>query len=374
MNEKMQTSIINVLVTADYELFLGRNFLSDDEVLFHPTEQMVAVCDELNVPITFFADICSVWAHQKFGLWEYVKKFEKQMIQVCSNGHDVQLHLHPHWLYSNYEKEEWQIATERMYLAELGYGTGDEAAPAVIKRGVDYLHRLLQGQKPTYRCLAFRAAGLALQPGDRDLIGALLDNGIMIDSSVIKGVKFSLDTVCIDYSQTPKAANWFMSPETGIEVPANEGVLEIPIGTFKSDFAARVGFIWRRARSVRMRRGAGISRSARQGGWSNLKTLIAYNLRYIYTNPYFSFSCDTKGFNLEMLLRGFDDYVRRHGELGQLYVSMINHPKLLFAPQLELLNSLVTQLRVRYGERIRFITATEALELVRAEKGSLMGK
>jgi len=345
----MNTPVINIMVTADYELFLGRNFLSNDDVLFTPTQQMIEVCDELDVPITFFADICSVWAHQKFSLDDYISKFENQLIDANKKGHDVQLHLHPHWMYSNHKNNEWQVSTDRMYLYELGFGSGDDEAPALIKRGVEYLQALLKKHNPDYSCLAFRAAGLALQPGESDLIKALYNNGIKIDSSIAKGLKFKLDTVEVDYSRTPELANWFISPETGIEQPAKAGVMEIPIGTFRSDLLTRIGFLCRRLRQVNLRRGAGISRSTRQTRWSNLKTMLAYNLRYIYTNPFFSFSCDTKGYNLKMLISGFNDYVNQNRDQQQLFVSMINHPKLLFPPQLELLKSLISNLKSTYA-------------------------
>ena len=357
----MSEQIVYVLITADYELFLGRNFLGSEEVLFAPTRRMIGVCEGLQVPITFFADVCSVWAYRDYGLDDYALKFEGQMCQAVRSGHDVQLHIHPHWLGCTYENGEWRISTERMYLSELGFGDGEQQAPAVIKRGVDYLNGLLRQEKPGYNCLAFRAAGLALQPEEESLIGALLNNGIRIDSSVAKGLRLSMDTIEIDYTRTPRAANWLMSQETGMSSPADQGLFEIPIATFKSGAPTRLGFLWRRLRSVSMRRGSGISRSERQTRWANIRTMLAYNLRYLYTNPWFSLSCDTKGYNLKMLLDGFDDYIDRHSESRAIFVSMINHPKLMFDPQFELLGGFVEGVRRRYGERVRFVTCGEVV-------------
>ena len=356
----MKTPIINLLITADYELFLGRNFLSDDEVLFEPTRRLLDVCGDLDVPVTFFADVCSVFAHRKHGLTEYSGKFERQMSAAMRQRHDVQLHIHPHWLFSNYLNGEWNVSTEKMYLAELGYDDTPDSAPPVIARGVRYLTELLMPEKPDYRCLAFRAAGLALQPRECELIGTLLDNGIVVDSSIIRGVKFKLDTVEVDYSRVPAAANWHMSAKTGINTLSSEGLLEIPIATFKSSLATRLGFLWRRARSVRMLRGIGISRAERQTGWSNLRTILKYNFRYLHSDPWLNLSCDTKGYDLRMLLDGFDDYVTQFPDTGEIFVSMINHPKMMFEQQFELLRSFVTECRRAYGERIRFVTCTEA--------------
>jgi len=303
-------------------------------------------------------------AHRKAGLTEYAEKFERQMKEAVRAGHDVQLHLHPHWLFSSYRNDEWNIATEKMYLAELGFHDAADSAPAVIRRGIDYLTELLREEEPGYRCLAFRAAGLSLQPRERELIGALLDNGILIDSSIARGVRFKLDTVEVDYTQVPAAANWYMTPETGINTPASDGLFEIPIATFRSGLFPRLGFLWRRARSIKMLRGIGISRAERQTRWSTLRTIAKYNLRYLYTNPWFNLSCDTKGYDLRMLLKGLDAYVTRYRNSRIIFLSMINHPKMMFEQQFDLLRSFVRQSRKTYGERIRFVTFTEASENV----------
>ena len=352
---------INLLITADYELFLGRNFVGHDEVLFAPTEQLMARCEALGVGLTFFADICSVWAHRKFGLDDYADKFETQMQDALKRGHDVQLHVHPHWLNSTWREGRWQVATDRMYLAEFGFTDSEDAAPAIIKRGVDYLHDLLQAVTPTYRCTAFRAAGLALQPEEHKLISALLDHGIKIDSSIAKDLILQLDTIEIDYRRVPTVANWYLAPASGIAQDAGAGLLEIPIATFRCDLPSRLGFLYRRLRSVGMRRGAGVSRSSEQTRWSNLSTMLRYNLRYLYGSPMFSLSCDTKGHNLDMLLNGFEAYLRQHSDSSTIYVAMINHPKLMFDAQFDLLESFVRAVRSRHGESLSFVTTTDVL-------------
>jgi hypothetical protein len=316
----------------------------------------MARCEALGVGVTFFADVCSVWAHRKFGLNDYADKFEAQMRDALKRGHDVQLHLHPHWLNSVWQEDHWQVATDRMYLAEFGFSDSDEAAPAIIKRGVDYLHDLLRTVTPDYRCTAFRAAGLALQPKEQELISALMDHGITIDSSIAKDLVLRLDTVEIDYRTVPSAANWYIAPASGLTKDAGEGVLEIPIATFRCGLFSRLGFLYRRLRSVGMRRGAGISRSAKQTRWSNLSTMIRYNLRYLYGSPLFSLSCDTKGHNLDMLLGGFDAYVKQHASGAPIFLSMINHPKLMFDAQFDLLESFVKMTRNRYGDSLDFVT------------------
>ena len=347
-------------MTFDYELWLGRNFLPADKVLFEPTARILELCNEIELPVTFFPDVCSVWAHRKYELHEYADKFEAQLIEAFRGGHDVQLHLHPHWLNSTFKNGEWFISTEKMYLHELGYGDGPDSAGALISKGISYLNDLIRPLDDGYECRVFRAAGAALQPDERKLIKILLDCGIKMDVSVSKYLTLKLDTLTIDYTAVPAKSIWYMSPGGGIEQEAESGLLEVPIATFNYGMGQRVGFLLRRLRSLKERRGTTISRAPRQSRLANARTMFLQNIRYVVGNPAYLFSCDTKGFNLEMLLGGFKNYLMKHAQEDTVYVTMINHPKLMFGHQIEMLRQFVNRTRQEYD--IHFTTCTQAYE------------
>jgi hypothetical protein len=351
------------LITFDYELSLGRNFLPPNEVLFKPTQQVLDLCERLSCLVTFFPDVCSVWANRKYGLNEFAVSFETQLKEALKAGHDIQLHLHPHWLASSYENDQWLISTDKMYLHELDLGDGADSAGALVCRGIKYLNDLLRPVKSDYSCFAFRAAGSALQPREEEIIRILLDSGIKMDVSVTKFLTLKLDTVRIDYTQVPSRSIWRMSPESGLSVEADEGLLEVPIATFRSGLGARLGFLWRRARSIKQMRGTTISRSRRQSKLANIRTLILQNLRYVVGNPWYIVSCDTKGFSSKMLLNGFRQYIGRHEGEEIVYVTMMNHPKLMFDYQMKMLEDFIIQTRQEYD--ITFATCNDVFELNR---------
>jgi hypothetical protein len=348
---------VTCLITFDYELSLGRNFLPPEKVLFEPSKQVLDLCAKLSCPTTFFPDVCSVWAHRKYGLDAYADSFESQMKQALLAGHDVQLHLHPHWLASRFENNEWLVSTDKMYLHELPFDSSSNSAGALVRRGIKYLDDLLRPINADYNCFAFRAAGSALQPREDEIIKTLLDNGIKMDVSVTKFLTLNLDTVKIDYKIVPAHSIWRMSPESGTRLEAAEGLLEVPIATFQSGLGARIGFLWRRARSIKQRRGTTISRAKHQSRLANIRTLALQNLRYVTTNPWYILSCDTKGFNSKMILDGFHQYVKRHDTEETVYVTMMNHPKLMFDTQMKMLEDFITQTRQEYD--ITFATCTE---------------
>ena len=352
--------MIGLAVTADYELFLGANYAGADEVLFEPTRQLLALAQQHHVPLTLFADVCSVWAHRRYGLDRFADKFEAQLKEAVQHGHDVQLHLHPHWESAVYRSGKWCVPEgSALHISEV-LDSAD-----LIVRGRISLESLLRPISPVYRCLAFRAAGLALQPGERTLIGHLVRAGLFVDSSIAKGYTLKTDTVMLDYTKSPPLANWWITEQTGLVPGAPPGLFEVPIATFELPLADRIRFLVRRALRVRQRRGAPLSRSVRRSPLSHGVALLAGNARYFGWRPKFLFSVDTKGFTAKMLLRGFHNYISAHDTECPVYTSMILHPKLLFSEQLELLTVIFECLRRTYREQLDFVTLAQIARKVR---------
>jgi hypothetical protein len=181
--------------------------------------------------------------------------------------------------------------------------------------------------------------------------------------SIAKDLVLAIDTVSIDYRGMPGSPTWRIDPSSGLAASAAAGLLEVPIATFEMPLRARLEFLFRRARSIGKVRGSGISRTKHQSRRANLTTLVQANLRYLGGSPRFLLSADTKGFDVEMLLDGFDRYVRAHqGET--VMASMIGHPKLMFEEQQQLFARFVEGARRRHGRRLRFAAARDAARLV----------
>ena len=103
--------MLNICITFDYELFLGKNNAPYKEILFAPTDNLIRTLSEKGVSGTFFADVCSVDAHHRLGNEKYCEDFTLQLQRMVLNNQDVQLHLHPSWLYA--EKKDGQIVSEQ---------------------------------------------------------------------------------------------------------------------------------------------------------------------------------------------------------------------------------------------------------------------
>ena len=146
--------MLNIAITFDYELFLGENYLSDDEILFSPTRRLEELLDSHGITSTFFADVCSVFAHKKYGLNQYVNSFEDQLRELIKHGHDVQLHLHPNWLLSEYRNEKWIFDTTHYRLHDFGFDSCDLTVPGIIHMGKEYLEKIIFPVSSDYKCIA----------------------------------------------------------------------------------------------------------------------------------------------------------------------------------------------------------------------------
>ncbi|OOF20697.1 hypothetical protein BZJ19_16960, partial [Salinivibrio proteolyticus] len=187
---------MNILLTFDYEVFFGENFYSEEEVLFRPTEKLLAIAKKHNAKLVFFIDICSIVAYEKFGRMEYVNNFQKQIYKILELGHDVQMHFHPHWFDSiyNMSSNSWHHNYKNWSYSNLidnyGLTKANEMFGLAQRKFID-----LVGSKP----LSFRAGGYTTQPHEEALISLLKRFDYKYDSSITPLKMFHSSAQWFDY-------------------------------------------------------------------------------------------------------------------------------------------------------------------------------
>src|SRR6187549_3169617 len=92
---------IKILLTFDYELPLG-SCTDYQKALFKPADDLINCANGLDVPIVLFADVCSAIRFKEWDRENYYAPFGDQLSRSLKEGHDVQLHIHPHWMNSTY--------------------------------------------------------------------------------------------------------------------------------------------------------------------------------------------------------------------------------------------------------------------------------
>ena len=215
--------MLNLLLTYDYELFFNDSFASEKEVLIDTTYEIINALNQEEISATFFVDTPSVIAYQKYKQTYYPDMVREQIKVMLDNGFDVQLHIHPIWFKALYDGNRWSFDNDYYSLKSF------DDISSIVRESKESLDNLA-AKHPAYRCCAFRAGGFCFSP-QKELIASLMDEGIVIDSSVCKNVKMDTTVQQFDYTDMPRKYNWFFNEDIAIEMKQNRSLFEIPVGT-----------------------------------------------------------------------------------------------------------------------------------------------
>ena len=177
--------MLQVVFTLDYEIH-GNGDGCPLELMVEPTERLLRLFDAFGAKLTIMADVAEILRFRDFrdthgrDAFHY-EAIAAQMQRAVRSGHDVQLHIHSSYFNARHEGGRWQQDWTEYDFARLPY----ERMHDMIRIGKAFLESLLQPVDPAYRCLAFRAANWSVSPS-HNVVAALVDNGIEIDTSVFK--------------------------------------------------------------------------------------------------------------------------------------------------------------------------------------------
>jgi len=235
----------NIILTFDYELFLGKNLQSAQDVLAIPTTKLLAKLSKEDIKATFFIDLTYLLRMQDF---LHIRKNEiskndlktleneqkiilKNIDQITLQGHELGIHFHPQWKDAVYKNGMWTFDSFENYAL---HNLTEDERENLFSTGVDKFKELYTRTNTSCpSALCFRAGGWCIHPFAQ-LRELFLKHGITVDSSVT-----------IPYFRTPyfypgnipKPANylrqkmsWRFSSDPLIEDTAGE-FLEIPIDT-----------------------------------------------------------------------------------------------------------------------------------------------
>jgi hypothetical protein len=368
---------IYLLFSSDYELYFGENYLSEREVLIEPTEHILRAFEEEGIPMTLFADVASVWRYHSLKVKsDYILLFEEQLRQAIRQGHDVQLHLHPHWMTSTFDGKKWEMDESKFKLSDMGYGGRKiqslESADELIIRGKKYLEELLRPVEPSYQCIAFRAGGYGIQPNERELIGALLSAGFKIDSSIVPGMFFKSNVNKIDFRRIPPKLNYRMGTQYGIAQEDSQGILEIPIAAYAESFRETLMDRFRILRIFTSRlvdKMVGVkSEISPRGKTIQKNSPIKQVVSLILRPSLFLLEFKGQSVDVKRTVTGTNKLIKSHlRESIDLYLSATCHPKNVFLPTIQAIREFWRSMVHFYGNNIKAITFQEAAKKLESE-------
>ncbi len=216
-----------ILLTFDYELFLKESG-TIETCLINPCNILRGVLNKHKVKATFFVDILYYFKLlQKPGLNHHSEMFRNQIQHLLTDGHDIELHLHPQWLDAVYENNQWVFPDLKKYrLQQLTQKEIDE----LFKIGIKLLEDICKPFKPDYKVSSFRAGGLCITPFE-PLKSSFIKYNIKIDSSVAKGLVANSQYQNYDFSNIPDLQNYWFGTDPLLKVD-NRTFLEIPISVY----------------------------------------------------------------------------------------------------------------------------------------------
>ena len=200
---------MNVYITFDYELFLGKQTGSVKACLIRPSQQLLKISEKVaGLKYVFFVDTLYLLKLKEFSAqsqnlnneWYVVTE---QLRAFVEKGHDVQLHLHPQWFYSTFDNEgnRWVLDFEHYKLSDCPIRDVEK----MLKESIILLEQIV-GYKPT----AYRAGGYSF-PTEIEYVRLFEKYGISKDSSAFSGKKANgrfqiYDYTNVKYSHTYKFA------------------------------------------------------------------------------------------------------------------------------------------------------------------------
>ena len=316
--------MLYVCVSFDYELFMGQNYVSEEEVLLQPTEKISKMLNELGISATFFADICCPEAYRHLGKPAFADAFDHQLQYLTEQNHDVQLHIHPHWLKATKVGKTVEFPREFFRIHKWVDEDGNyDQVQRIIHDGIDYLNRVIKPVYTDYRCLAFRAGGYCLQP-EKELAACLYEEGIRIDSSVCQGLSYQGDGMLYDYRTEPKFTNVRINREYGfsdnMEKQMPNSILEVPVAgysTFPYKLLAR-----RKNCSMGNADAKGYGMKLSANGHEKKRNLMQRIKRILGTSNMVTFDFYSADAMIYMLKR-----IEKENEGKDVFISAIAHPK-----------------------------------------------
>jgi hypothetical protein len=349
---------IKILLTFDYELPLG--YCTDyQEALFKPAENLINCANGLAVPVIFFADVCSAIRFKEWDYENYYLPFTEQLRRSLQIGHDVQLHIHPHWMNSVFAEGKF-IPSPNFSLSSFRETLSGYIIEKIIEEAFRELREICSDGKIDYGCVAFRAGGYDVEPQSKRILNKLYELGIRIESSVIKDFYLDYSFSHIDYSNSPQSSNWLIS-KNGPLTKEGKDLLELPISSMPLTIMDIVKRRLKKTLNGPVYKHRAFANSGKGFLAISGNQTLKSKLRKI-TNPQV-LSFDKEHLEYEDLAAIVSYNVEKYkDEPSDLIITTIAHPKSMGAYHLNLMKEFVEKSQKKYKDQLEFVTYPQILE------------
>lgn len=211
-----------VVLTFDYELFLGTKSGTVQNSIIKPTNEIIKLLKKYNAKAIFFVDTTYLLTLHKYKNND-LELIKAQLEELIELGCSIELHLHPQWLDAVPKDNEWEFKSFQHYRL---HSLTEKEIIDLFTEAKKFLTSIT-GIAP----VAFRAGGWSISPF-KPLKEAFIRNDIKIDMSVLPGFyKKELPMHYYDFLETPQKS-FYKFEDTVTEVSDKGSFLEVPVTTF----------------------------------------------------------------------------------------------------------------------------------------------
>lgn len=211
-----------LLITFDYELFLGKRSGFVDESMIFPTKRLLKILNKYGIHSVFFIDTVYLLRLQEMALRNQsckddFNKISQQLCELVEQGHYVYPHIHPHWLDAEYlsDKNSWSLNnTSRYRFHKISF----EDRNKIFDGSIHLLKSIIHPKFPSYLVNGHRAGGWCIQPFS-DYKPFYEKHQIIYDFSVISGFYQFTDAQHFDFSKAPSKDIYKFNDDVCEEVP-----------------------------------------------------------------------------------------------------------------------------------------------------------
>ncbi|MBL1215453.1 MAG: hypothetical protein HND52_18950 [Ignavibacteriae bacterium] len=177
---------IHLVLTDDWEL-RGDGSGNARAIQFDTLKKITKIYDNYGLKGSFNVELMQQFYHKKFGdkfseLQEISDEWEEVVKDAFSRGHDMQIHLHTHWIDGTYNNFRWDLTSDWNIV-----NYNEEIADKLIKQSISYLEGLLKPIDSNYKSISFRAGTWAIAPSDF-IIRVLKRNQMIFDMSLVNNL------------------------------------------------------------------------------------------------------------------------------------------------------------------------------------------
>lgn len=307
----------SLLLTFDYEVFLGGISGSVSRCLLSPTEAVRRIMDNVGCKGLFFVDSLYLkrLADEPSALCRHDARLIHQQLEgLVKDGHEVAIHIHPHWLDAHYSEpnNNWDGSDRRRFALSC---FEEELLDQVVHESIVALEPYMDMQQE----LKFRAGGFYAQPFEH-ILPVFRKYNVLKDFSVMRDfVSTGFENrYSFNYSSPPES---FIYRFASDPLKAEHGdFTEVSVNSFPLSGIIRLrnSLYYRRKKNnpeyIRMGdgRGSGNVITHRDGSGFMSKLISHQNFCIELMNP--------------VIADGYLQYLKQEG-----FVHFVSHPK-LFTP------------------------------------------